>query len=78
MGVNQLGKTGSLFAKDCCDCEAQLHKQSTMFKLGFRPRDGTPIMQNLVPVAGIILGLGASAAWAAFLVFEVLRGIGLV
>jgi len=34
-------------------------------------------MQNL-PIAAIVLGLAVSAAWAAFLGFQLFRVIGLV
>ena len=35
------------------------------------------IMQ-ILPIATIVLGLGASAAWAAFLAFELLQLVGLL
>jgi hypothetical protein len=40
-------------------------------------RDGSPVMQTLM-LAGIIFGLAASVAWAAFLGFELFRVIGLM
>ena len=36
-----------------------------------------PVMQ-ILPIATIVLGLGASAAWAAFLGFELLQLVGLL
>ena len=38
---------------------------------------GVPVMQTLM-LAGIIFGLIASAAWAAFVSFELFRLIGLL
>ena len=37
-----------------------------------------PSMQNLLPIAGIVLGLAVSAAWAGFLGFQLFQVIGLM
>jgi hypothetical protein len=38
-------------------------------------RNSTVLKTTVVPVSGIVLGLAASAAWAAFLGFELFRAI---
>ena len=41
-------------------------------------QNATVLQTTVVPVSGIVLGLAASAAWAAFLGFELFRAIELM
>jgi hypothetical protein len=54
-----------------------VHRELFYCEPGRRGEYGVPVMQTLATGA-IVLGLTASAAWAGFLSFVLLRLIGLV